>query len=237
MVMDLPVQYLFHLVCCYKPDCYHPFCQTGSWKELPKWFTGGPYVSYLPIPIPDPARPWGSTNCSQCDGVCYGHFMEPEIAMSPLQTMLKPPSTVIREAFESKKDFPSESDIQKIAKAVLLSPDEVNMWCEHLHTVRENRKRGALKAAETRRRKRVAKQATCSGVTPKQTPASVVTSNQSTDDRAYFCGVCHEQYVQFTDEEEHWIGCEVCNSWYHFVCVGIATVIPDRYICVDCQDV
>ena len=43
---------------------------------------------------------------------------------------------------ESKKDFPSESDIQKIAKAVLLSPDEVKMWCEHLQ---ENRKQGALK--------------------------------------------------------------------------------------------
>ena len=96
MVGDLPLQYLFHLVCCFKPSCSHPLCKAGS-RDLPKWFSSGPYVSYLPLPVPDPARPWGSKDCLTCFGFCSGHFMKPEVAMlSPLEPMKQPPSTIIR---------------------------------------------------------------------------------------------------------------------------------------------
>ena len=216
MVKDLPTQYLFHLVCCYKPTCPHPFCQAGTHKDLPKWFPGGPDVSYLPLPIPDPARPWGSPNCPDCSKTCYGHFLKPEVAiLSPLPEMKKPPSTVIKEAFQKIEGSPSEEQVQKTAKAVLLSPEEVMWWFNHLQTVRENRKRGARKAAETRRKKKMAK--------------------QSAHD-VYYCGVCHDQYIQFTDREENWIGCEACDNWFHFACVGITVeTVPDKFFCEDCQ--
>ena len=69
--------------------------------------------------------------------------------------MRKPPSTVIKEKFESLECYPpSESVCLEIAKEVLLSVDDVRMWLDHLHTIKENRKRGAAKAAETRRRKK-----------------------------------------------------------------------------------
>ena len=100
MTRDLPSQYLFQLVCCFNASCSHPLCKAGS-QELPKWFSSGPYVSYLPLPVPDPARPWGSKDCSTCNGPCCGHFMEPEVAMlSPLEPMKQPPSAVIREVLK-----------------------------------------------------------------------------------------------------------------------------------------
>ena len=217
MVKDLPTQYLFHLVCCYKPTCSHPFCQAGTHKELPKWFPGGPDVSYLPLPICDPARPWGSPNCPDCSGSCYGHFLKPEVAiLSPLPGMKKPPSTVIKEVFQKIEGSPSEKQVQETAKAVLLSPEEVMWWFNHLQTVTENRRRGARKAAETRRKKKMAK--------------------QSVHD-VYYCGVCHDQYMQYTDRQENWIGCEACDSWFHFACIGITVeTIPDKFFCEDCKD-
>ena len=100
MTRDVPLQYLFHLVFCFKPSCSHPLCKAGS-QELPQWFTSGPCVSYLPLPVPDPGRPWDSKDCSTCNGPCSGHFMEPEVAMlSPVEPMRQPPSTVIREVFK-----------------------------------------------------------------------------------------------------------------------------------------
>lgn len=29
----------------------------------------------MPIPIPDPAQPWGNSTCSKRSGVCYGHYL------------------------------------------------------------------------------------------------------------------------------------------------------------------
>ena len=44
----------------------------------------------------------------------------------------------------------------------------------------------------------------------------------------YYCGVCHEPYLEFTETEEKWIGCELCDTWYHFICLGI-TVAPAEF--------
>jgi len=63
MVWNLPTQYVFQLLCCYKPTCPHPFCRSEYGKDLPKWFLNGPNISYVPMPIPDPARQWGSPHC------------------------------------------------------------------------------------------------------------------------------------------------------------------------------
>ena len=41
-------------------------------------------------------------------------------------------------------------------------------------------------------------------------------SNQQKTD-----GVWHQPYVEFTDEVELWIQCDICLAWCHFVCVGL----------------
>lgn len=35
--------------------------------------------------------------------------------------------------------------------------------------------------------------------------------------------------MDFTDQIEKWIGCEHCDSWFHFVCVGLVSV-PEIFI-------
>lgn len=60
-------------------------------------------------------------------------------------------------------------DIEKLATEVMLPPDEVQLWLNHLQTVSNNRKRGA----EKRRKKSVATQKT-------------------TDEEMYQCGVVQE---------------------------------------------
>ena len=87
-----------------------------------------------------------------------------------------------------------------------LAPEEVEMWIEHLKTIQQNRRRGAEKAAATRRRKKGS-------------------------EKQYLC-ICGEEYTDVTDEVQHWIGCENCNSWFHCHCVGIQPdSIPDVFKC------
>lgn len=83
---SLPTQYIFHLVCCLKPDCSHPICKSQNLTNYPTWYSGGPLVSYIPLPIPDPSRPWGRTNCDECKGMCYGHFLKPSEALKSTLT-------------------------------------------------------------------------------------------------------------------------------------------------------
>ena len=235
LIQNLPTQYIFHLVCCYKPSCSHPYCKSGYYKDLPKWFSNGPNVSCLPVSILDPARPWGSTNCSECKGNCYGHFLSPEIAMlSPLPRMLKPPSVHIKEMFEKLKTSLSELQIQDIAKAVLLPPEEVNMWLKHLEIVKENRKQGAIKAAQTRMKNKKVKDHNNHPVNSKQSSSAL---DHNSHDDVYYCGVCNEQYIEYTDIEKRWIGCESCDSWFPFVCVGIDDNIPGKFFCEECANV
>ena len=95
---NLPVQYCFMLKCCYKTTCPHPFCRDGNPLSL-QWFPGGPEVAFIPLPIPDPKQPWGSTNCIKCDGVCYGHYLSSN-EKSHLPPMSKPPSVIMNSETE-----------------------------------------------------------------------------------------------------------------------------------------
>ena len=53
-----------------------------------------------------------------------------------------------------------------------------------------------------------------------------------------YCGVCHQTYVEFTDEVELWIQCDICLAWCHFVCVGLDPrgQPPDNFCCDKCQE-
>ena len=129
----------------------------------------------------------------------------------------KLPSTILKEAFQGITTYPpSREYIEGVPKQVLLSAEDVCMWFEHLHTIQENCKRGAVRAAETRKQKR-----------------SLKTSRSSSITNEYYCGVCHSKYQEFTDVEEQWIGCKQCDCWYHFICLGI-TEAPDNFLCESC---
>ena len=49
-------------------NCPHPLCQTGKPPCEMTWFPGGPSVKTIPMPVPDPSRPWGNPNCASCHG-------------------------------------------------------------------------------------------------------------------------------------------------------------------------
>ena len=101
---------------------------------------------------------------------------------------------------------------EKLAEDILLPSHEVKLWLDHLRIVRENRRRGAAKAAETRRSKQ--RQA----------------SNESEEE---YCGVCGDLYEEETDEVEDWIACDLCNRWFHWHCVSITTE-PSSFVCISC---
>ena len=97
-----------------------------------------------------------------------------------------------------------------MAKAIL-PPGEVGFWFDRLKTIRENRKSGGQKAAQTRRQKKASNRYFCSG---------------------------GDEYLSITDEIEQWIGCDNCDSWFHCECVGVNPhSIPDSCVCSKCNSV
>ena len=53
MVKNLPPQYVFMLLPCFKKGCIHPVCKRGPYQEQKLWYKGGHPLSLFPIPIPD----------------------------------------------------------------------------------------------------------------------------------------------------------------------------------------
>ena len=127
MTLGLPSQYVFLLKCCGALDCSHPLCKQSI--ELPSWYPEGPTFDYFSLPVPDPSCEWGSTGCSKCgDKVCYGHFLTPEISLQSTSTaMMKPPSQILKEEFAKLKGEISDEDVQRLSKATLLPPEEVQI--------------------------------------------------------------------------------------------------------------
>jgi hypothetical protein len=191
MVKNLPSQYIFFLYCCLERDCNHPICKSDVYNTLPTWYKDGPSIAYLPIPVPDPSYPWGSTDCRKCkQPFCTGHYLSPSDAAIELSAlpMIKPPSQVIREAFESTcgQYPPSDNFCHEIAQQTLLSVEEVKQWIEHLYTIKQNRIRGAAKAAETKRTK-----------VQESNLDEHEASGFLSSSHGYFCGPCKSPYQQF----------------------------------------
>ncbi|XP_067041107.1 uncharacterized protein [Acropora muricata] len=76
---------------------------------------------------------------------------------------------------------------------------KVSMWFEHLQSVQQNRKRGASKAAKTRKQRRLPKRR----------------ENQSSE----VCQIFKSEDPDDDQEEIVWIQCDTCNLWYHQTCV------------------
>lgn len=194
-----------------------------------EWFPIGPKVDSIPLPVPDPAQPWGSSTCSKCEGSCTGHYLSPEAALDAIlaekcTSMSQPPSTLLKDFFQRYGSDPPDASLESIAKQCLLRVSEVRMWLQHLQTVDTNRKRGAAKAAETRRRRK------------KHSSSSPVVAGQDVESEER-CGVCDGVFGD-TDEVELWIACDQCNRWYHGDCVNInRDNEPENFYCASCSSV
>ena len=113
---------------------------------------------------------------------------------------------------------------------MLLSVNKVKMWIDHLTEVQQNRQRGAVRAAETRKAKNISKlkqlntvdvpSTSRKGVETMLTDSNTSPATESTDgtitcqsfpeqvESNCFCGVCGGQYQSVTEVVEDWIGCD-----------------------------
>ncbi|XP_068761299.1 uncharacterized protein [Montipora capricornis] len=232
MKKDLPGNYLFMLNLCYQIGCPHPLCHDETVRKDEKWFEDGPPLTYLPIPIPDPKRPWGG-NCKECTHLCSGHYLRPkehaEFVREHGLMLSKPPSIVIKEEFyDSVKRGRtlSEEKILDVAKKTLLPLEELKMHVDHLRLTAERRKEGARKAATTRKTKAAStrkkkKSNTAGGEQPKARPA----------DTTVWCWC---QDVEYGDM----LLCEgdACPiKWFHFDCIGLLFSPAFSWFCPDCN--
>ena len=101
-VAGLPSQYIYLLVCCFESNCLHPLCQSGREGIAMEWFPGGPTITQIPMPVPDPNHPWGKNSREKCDGFCSGHFLNPEDALrSGIAPMVQPPLAILKDFYQS----------------------------------------------------------------------------------------------------------------------------------------
>lgn len=178
---------------------------------------------HLPLPIADTDRPWENSCCDTCKGFCAGHYKVKYVDVrenSAIASCMSPPSTVLKKEFSKLKEYPpSDQYLRSIAAKVLLNPDVVRMWLDHLHTVLQNRRR-VKKAAAIRQAEKLALAA--------ERPATTATS--------YYCGLCSKEYKEESDHEELWIGCYMCDKWYCGSCEGLKSAPAiDIYICTACR--
>lgn len=124
---NAPARYVFHLVCCYESSCPHPICRGEKPPERTLcWYEGGPPVTYIPIPAPDPNRPFGSKSCKTCKSECGGHFLPAKDMIAaylrghPATPQLKPPAEVIKSHFNAHGSFTDDSVVQKLAEKCVL---------------------------------------------------------------------------------------------------------------------
>lgn len=216
MVQGYPQQYIYFLLACFKPGCPHGLCQrlVGSSRNDFLWFPNGPPLLQIPVPVVDPARPWGGSSCTECNGHCSGHYLKPEESLISFSEPSEPPSCVIQRAVKAN----TANNVEELAREVLLPTEEVQLWIQHLKTVASNRKLGAEKGAKTRRQKSVKSRAKSSQL----------------ESELYYCGVCNGTYQEETENIEKWIGCDKCDAWFHWSCVDICEE-PPNLLCHNCD--
>jgi hypothetical protein len=157
IIKNLPENYVFMLCTCYQKNCAHPVCMNGKPNSQPVWFKDGPPLTYVPLPVPDPKRKWGS-KCDTCVGACSGHYLSPEDNIKWVkehggESCIQPPRKVIGEYFKKPNVVITDDTIKFLAEKTLLSEADINMWIDHLETIKIRRKKGARKAVETKRKK------------------------------------------------------------------------------------
>lgn len=216
----------------FRTGLFTSLCQSGvdnTCDDL--WFPGGASLDFLPSPTPDPDRPYGNVNCKDCPGFCAGHYLNPNKRLALVKERkslpkLIPPSEVLSKVFGDSQGFPSDEKIVETAKTVLLKPEELRMWFEHLQIVQDNRKKGAKKAAATRRAKK--KRTAIPSVTNEECPRD--------SDGDEVCNLCFAFNPPNCKDGEaiDWVACDICSMWFHRCCAGLQN-IPNAFHCNNCD--
>ena len=252
MQRGLP-HYIFQLLPCYDKCCPHPVCQRE--KEDFCWFDGGPPLSFVPVPVADPNRPWGGS-CSTCTEHCNGHYLQFPDNMTGRKCF--PPRDIIDNAFKTieRPDgvFGDES-VEQLARANILSLDDVKMWLEHLESVKQRRLCGARKAQTTRMaKKQAAGQRLQTGnvmTGPEDEDGDNQTGNVMTgpeDEENTMTGTADNDRDNEAEEEDFclchqgeygkMIGCdnaECEQEWFHYGCVNIRRKPKGSWYCPNCR--
>ncbi|CAB3997451.1 Chromatin modification-related YNG2 [Paramuricea clavata] len=144
MIEKLPANYVFLLLPCYKPNCLHAVCTKGLPRKPATWFKDGPPFSFVPLPIPDPARPSGGP-CKSCKDNCNGHYLPPErqyefVKEHGSEYCTQPPSKVLKE-FAKNHETCSEEEMEEFSKTCLLSVSDVQMWMKNLNNGKQKKKK------------------------------------------------------------------------------------------------
>ena len=154
MVKDIPPNYVFMLLPCFDKKCPHNVCKQG--KKQWSWYDGGANLSVLPLPIPDPQRPWGGT-CKSCPDSCTGHYMTAEnvidyVKKYGVKSCPKPPSHVIKSSIKNNVE-PSEDEVQNLAKECLLSVSDTRYLVDHFKAIQKRKELKRAKRLENQRKK------------------------------------------------------------------------------------
>ena len=79
--------------------------------------------------MPDPSRPWGNPNCTECAGTCSGHYLKPSSDLKNLQQsavhMVGPPSHHVKKEFKEMNGHLSNAKLVELAKNILFPVEEV----------------------------------------------------------------------------------------------------------------
>lgn len=124
----------------------------------------------------------------------------------------------------------AEAFVHTVAKDVLLTTEEVNIWLHRLSIVFENRKRGAAKSAATYKAKKQLKQQCEMVQTIAPTVHFSIQETTSLEDEEYYCAWFRMLYSSST--AELWIACDGCDEWYCGVCKKVTTESTSKvYFC------
>ena len=135
------------------PDRLYPaaLCAGRPEKEH-LWFKDGPPLLYLPLPIPDPERPWGNP-CTTCTGPCVGHYLSPEknwevvkANRSEKEKPVQPPRQILGDFCKKSSGF-SKEDVYHFARKCLLSKEDVVMWLTNIQAMKSHSKKKEKKRA------------------------------------------------------------------------------------------
>ena len=230
MVKKLPHQYVFYLRCCFLPNCIHPVCKSNSNNvhntSEDVWYPGGPSLDFFPSPTPDPDRPYGNKDCKECVSFCAGHYMKPCEILSYVKSGKSlpdpiPPSQVLSATFTKCIGFPTDDVINSTAKQVLLKPEDVKMWFQHLQIVQANRKKGAKKAAATRKGRKGKEVNTRTNDETNDEVLRDADGDEVCNQCHYYNPPCFEDEPKSDDELSiDWLACNLCALWYHKQCIG-----------------
>lgn len=154
MVKELPPNYAFMLLPCFDKTCPHVVCKQE--KKQWCWYDGGPNLSVLPLPIPDPQRPWGG-QCKSCQTFCTGHYLPTEkvidlVEKYTIKACPKPPSEIIKASIIDNSD-PSEDDVVILAKQCLLSVEETRYLVDHFKIIEKRKELKKARKLEEKKRK------------------------------------------------------------------------------------